>query len=250
LRIYFLGTGGAGGPPNRARNCFLVESRNARLLLDIGEGCSWRLTRLGLGLCDIDLIYISHQHPDHWSGLHDLMVRGLINGCKKVTIASQVEVLGNLEGLISSYAPIEFKSSIKFLGLENEYTFKGLVIRTVKSYHTVPTYGVTISYDGVVVYYTADTRLGPNILNALSNADLVIHEATLPDGLEELAYDKGHATVSQAIMQSKHMKEGSILAITHLSIESEKQLLSSKNHLHPRNGVNIVVPYDLTLISL
>lgn len=53
-------------------NCILVESGELRLLVDAGNTAkkiSEALGELGLSLCDISGIFVTHEHTDHVSGL-------------------------------------------------------------------------------------------------------------------------------------------------------------------------------------
>ncbi len=236
--LTFLGVAGAGGPSRYARSCFLVEGDEARILLDIGEGCGWRLEDYGLTLCDIDYVYISHKHFDHYSGLFDATVRAAINKCNAFRIIAHPAVLPELYGIGVGSVKAETRP------VEGEFAVGDIKVRPVPSCHTVPTYGVIVETNGLKIYYTADTRLCDSIVNTASYADLVLAEATIPDGLEDIAREHGHMTVSQAFSLKNYMSEESILAIIHRSIESEKQLIRAGL---PRG---VVIPSDYSRISL
>src|SRR5918997_351920 len=60
LSIFFAGTAGSVPTPRRGLP--------AILLLDCGEGTQHQLLR-SVGLPDLDAIFISHLHLDHWLGL-------------------------------------------------------------------------------------------------------------------------------------------------------------------------------------
>ena len=47
--------------------------------------------------------------------------------------------------------------------------------------------------------YSGDTLPCENLVEGGKNATLLIHEATMEDGLEEMAHAKGHSTIGQAI---------------------------------------------------
>ena len=249
LRVYFLGTGGAGGPSNRAHNCFIVESKECRLLIDFGEGCSWRLEELGLTLCDIDLVYISHKHIDHWVGLFDSSVFALSKGCKSFNVLAHDDVLNDLSNLVTNTLPLEISRNVKFKIIHDKLTIHDLMLEVIPSCHPVPTYGLIISDRDSTIYYTADTSVYEGLINGLKRADLVIHEASLPDELSLLAKQKGHTTVSQALSQTRYMKSGAIIALVHLTTQSLKQLISGKV-IVPQNNVKVIVPQDGTVLMI
>ncbi len=246
MRIYFIGTAGAGGPPGRARASLLIESKSARVVLDFGEASSWRLHQLGLTLRDIDLIYVSHEHLDHWGGLFDAAVMALARGgLSKLRVATHESLVSIIESLIKPTLPREIRDSTEFLGIGRELRIGDLRISPVKSRHTVPTYGVVVSSGDSVIYYTSDTAQTEEVIKVAELADLVIHEATLPGGMEELARFKGHSTVDEVIKLS--MRVNGIVATFHLSIESEDYVLRKLSSI---NSKKLIVPNDLTVIEL
>jgi ribonuclease Z len=72
LSIAFLGTGGSVPTARRATACLLVMRGGDRLLFDCGEGSQRQMHR-SLGLVQLDEIYITHLHLDHYLGLPGLL---------------------------------------------------------------------------------------------------------------------------------------------------------------------------------
>ncbi len=68
LSLFFAGT--AGSMPTAARGlpAILVRAGGDQLLFDCGEGTQQQLLR-SVGLPDLDAIFITHFHLDHWLGL-------------------------------------------------------------------------------------------------------------------------------------------------------------------------------------
>jgi ribonuclease Z len=66
--LLFLGTG--PGTPVGGRFCSscLVQSGEARVLVDAGEPCSQRLVSAGVSAADLDAVLITHGHSDHIGG--------------------------------------------------------------------------------------------------------------------------------------------------------------------------------------
>jgi len=46
----------------------LVETPKAKIVFDLGRGCLRTLTELGVSVHDIDVLCLSHLHPDHVAG--------------------------------------------------------------------------------------------------------------------------------------------------------------------------------------
>jgi ribonuclease Z len=69
---------------------------------------------------------------------------------------------------------------------------------------------------GRKVTYTGDTRPFKELTKLAKNADLLIHDATLDDGLTARAKEDGHSTPSQAARGAKKAKAKQ-LVLTHIS---------------------------------
>ena len=56
-------------------NCYYIGNKNEAVLIDAGLSCretEKRMKRLGLDICSVKAIFISHEHADHISGLRVL----------------------------------------------------------------------------------------------------------------------------------------------------------------------------------
>ncbi|MSO41567.1 MAG: ribonuclease Z [Solirubrobacterales bacterium] len=72
LSIVFFGTGGSVPTARRATACVLVRRGGDRLLFDCGEGSQRQMVG-STGLVQLDEIYITHFHADHYLGLPGLL---------------------------------------------------------------------------------------------------------------------------------------------------------------------------------
>jgi ribonuclease Z len=72
LSLVFLGTGGSVPTARRATACVLVRRGGERLLFDCGEGAQRQMHR-STGLVQLDEIYLTHYHADHYLGIPGLL---------------------------------------------------------------------------------------------------------------------------------------------------------------------------------
>ena len=72
LSLFFAGTAGSLPSARRGLPAVLVRRGGDRLLFDCGEGTQRQLTR-SVGLLDLDTVFITHFHADHWLGLPGML---------------------------------------------------------------------------------------------------------------------------------------------------------------------------------
>ena len=68
LSLFFAGTAGSVPTARRGLPAILLRAGGERILFDCGEGTQQQLLR-SVGLPELDAIFITHFHLDHWLGL-------------------------------------------------------------------------------------------------------------------------------------------------------------------------------------
>jgi ribonuclease Z len=72
LSLFFAGTGGSVPSARRGLPAILARIGGDRLLFDCGEGTQRQLVR-SIGLLDVDCVFVTHFHADHWLGLPGML---------------------------------------------------------------------------------------------------------------------------------------------------------------------------------
>ena len=72
LSVFFAGTAGSVPSARRGLPAVLIRRGGEKLLFDCGEGTQRQLLR-SVGLVDLDSIFITHFHADHWLGLPGML---------------------------------------------------------------------------------------------------------------------------------------------------------------------------------
>src|SRR5947207_14023946 len=79
LSVLFLGTAGSMPTVQRAPTSLLIRRGGDRLLIDCGEGSQRQLLR-SVGLPDIEHVFLTHYHADHFLGLPGMMKTFALRG--------------------------------------------------------------------------------------------------------------------------------------------------------------------------
>ncbi|XP_042361734.1 zinc phosphodiesterase ELAC protein 2 isoform X2 [Plectropomus leopardus] len=227
--VVFLGTGSALPMKTRNVSGTLVNiSPSQAVLLDCGEGTFGQLCRhygdaVDEALSKISTVFISHMHADHHTGLllllyqreralttlgkefspiylvgpWDMMtwLKQYHNHCQRILqhvlhIPSNTLCDGAKEPKPWMISYIE--AMLKMNDLEK---FQTCTVR-----HCRNAYACSFTHQsGWKVAFSGDCMPCDAFVHIGKNATLLIHEATLEDGLEEEAVEKRHSTTSQAI---------------------------------------------------
>jgi ribonuclease Z len=80
LDVVFLGTSGSAPTAQRATSATLVRRGGDRLLIDCGEGTQRQLLRSDVGLIDLEEVFLTHFHADHYLGLPGMLKTFALRG--------------------------------------------------------------------------------------------------------------------------------------------------------------------------
>jgi ribonuclease BN (tRNA processing enzyme) len=161
----------------------LVRTGDAAFLLDCGFSIPPRVWQNVNDPNEIDAVYISHAHADHFFGMPALLGRFWEDGrTKPLTIISQTGVLDNIRvALELGYRGLatRFKYDMKFVTAEQDKTLDthGARLSFGETRHAVPNLAVRVEADGQVLCYSGDGMFLDASRRLYRAADLVIHEA-------------------------------------------------------------------------
>lgn len=80
LDVVFLGTAASAPTAQRGPAAVLIRRGGERLLFDCGEGTQRQLQRSSVGLPDIEEIFLTHYHADHFLGLPGMLKTFALRG--------------------------------------------------------------------------------------------------------------------------------------------------------------------------
>ena len=86
LDLVFLGTSASMPTAQRAPAAFLIRRGGERLLFDCAEGTQRQLQRSTVGLPDLETVFLTHFHADHYLGLPGMLKTFALRGRAKAEL--------------------------------------------------------------------------------------------------------------------------------------------------------------------
>ena len=195
-----------GGPAIRPGSnmptSMLVQMGGMNILVDAGLGASRGVCDQGVALSQIDLILITHLHSDHYLELGPLFHTAWTSGLKR-----PIPVIGpaglrhywrhfvksmafDVELRIHDEGRCDFASLCTLQTIEEGTIFShnGLRIEAMRNEHPPigESFALRLESDGKRLVLSGDTAFMPEMIEFAKDADLLVHEALLPDGVEAL----------------------------------------------------------------
>ena len=148
LDIIFIGTAGSAPSAARGLPSLLVRRGGERLLFDCGEGTQRQLLRSGVGLIELEEVFITHFHADHVLGLPGMMKTFALRGRER-----PLTVYGppGLSALFKALRPIvgrtDYELSLVEFEPNQELERDGYRIAAFETMHRVPAFGYALVED-------------------------------------------------------------------------------------------------------
>jgi ribonuclease BN (tRNA processing enzyme) len=202
LELTVIGSGTGVPSLRRGAPCLAVKAAGRLLVLDLGAGSLRSLLRLGFDFSAIDLLALTHLHPDHVGDLIPflfatryslgytrrepfrlLAARGFARFHHRLNeaFAGWVEPPPGLMDLreLAPDAPDEVREA-------------GLLIRSAPTNHTEGSLAFRVEAEGRSLVYSGDTDESDSLVDLARGADLLVLEAANPFKVP------GHLTPAEA----------------------------------------------------
>lgn len=200
-RIVILGSAAAVNDAKHDYTHFLlIGERDAPVLVDAGSNPLGKIKDLGIDDDALQDVILTHFHPDHVSGIPNMMMHMWLLGRKSpLRVYGLHHCINRTEEMMAAHGwrewpeffPVAFhrvSERRRAPVMEND-DFRILAWPVD---HFVPTIGLRIEnkLTGRVLAYSCDTAPTPSLLELAEGADILLHEAAGPP--------PGHSTARQA----------------------------------------------------
>jgi ribonuclease Z len=297
LDVVFLGTSASTPTAKRALAATLVRRGGERLLFDCAEGTQRQLLRSDVGLVDLEEVFLTHYHADHYLGLPGMLktfsLRGrelpltiygprglhdLVSSLRRIfgRLAYPLEVVELAAGatlprdgyrletfavdhgvtavgyaLVEDVRPGRFDVEAATAlgvpdGADRGRLQRGEAVELADGTTVTPDQVLGDARPGRKVVLSGDTAPAASVVEAATEADLLVHEATFLADERERARETRHSTAGEAALVAREARVR-LLALTHLSTRYfGHEVVDEARQLFP----DTVVPRDFDVVEI
>ncbi len=203
MKLIVLGSGTC--VPSLKRNApgYYLEAKDCKILIDCGSGTLLQLERAGKSYKNIDAVFITHKHPDHFADLMPLI--HALRATPKFKRRKDLFLVG--PGGFSEYydkaivsvmgRPRDF--SIHIIEIEDKLDLEPFHVFSTKTVHSEDSIAYRFEEEGKSVIITGDADYDQGIIELSKNADLLIIDCSFPDSMKT----QGHLSSKECGLVAK-----------------------------------------------
>jgi ribonuclease BN (tRNA processing enzyme) len=228
MRLTIIGCGDAFGAGGRLQTSFHLHSADSTVLIDCGVTSLIGMRQLGIRPNDVDTVFVSHLHGDHFGGLPWLLVDAIYvsNRARPLTVTGPKGIEARFRTAAEALYPNITTASRGFDLRFVEYTERmpltvgGVTVTPYEVKHPsgAPPYALRFAIDGKAVAFTGDTGWVEALCEVAQGADLFISECfqydlVLPIHLDYATIDANYTRLGAKRVLLTHMGEAMLANI-------------------------------------
>jgi ribonuclease BN (tRNA processing enzyme) len=192
MHLQFVGCGDAFGSGGRFNTCFHLVGRKVNALIDCGATSLVSMNKLAINRNDVDTIFISHFHADHFGGLPFFILEAnyVLKRDKPLTVVGPPGLKNRFAELMETDFPGSKTLELRFaltlreleIGKRSEVGYLQVTpFHVVHDERAGPCLGFRFDIEGKVIAFSGDTEWTDTLIELGHNADLFICEAYTRD---------------------------------------------------------------------
>jgi len=147
LSLFFAGTAGSVPTARRGLPALLLRAGGDQILFDCGEGTQQQLLR-SVGLPELDAVFLTHYHLDHWLGLLGTLKTFDLRGRERpLAIYGPPGLRALMTAMKPAYGRVSYPLALEELDPHEEVRFGGYMISPFSVEHRVRAYGYAFVED-------------------------------------------------------------------------------------------------------
>jgi ribonuclease BN (tRNA processing enzyme) len=192
MKLTILGCNTYEAVADNSCSGYLIEADNKNIIFDFGRGSFNNLLKTNVDYRDIDAIFISHLHADHYADLVLLLhvciyePKGM-SRYKELNIYIPKGTKKNFDFIIKGFNyDLDFtKTKINFIEYEEkkEIIIGNLIVKAYLVNHSdkIDCYGFRLEFGNKIFSYTGDCSFNESLINITNNADLLLIDSSDSD---------------------------------------------------------------------
>lgn len=247
MKLTFLGSGGgrfSAISQRRMTGGFRIDNLSGKNYhIDPGPGALVRTYQFGLDPRNINGVFVSHAHTDHYNDA-EILIEAMTKGMTKRngTIIGSPSVLGGYQKwgpCISKYHQSMSDKLVLKAGEVSE--LDGFTIKGTKTFHgDLAGVGFQIDYKGFKISYTSDTAYFDELVDYHKGSDILIASVLRP-GIKSI---NGHMSTFNFIDLVKGVKP-KVAIMTHLGLKMlASNPLTEAKKVNKETGVKTVTAFN------
>ncbi|MFZ5797111.1 MAG: MBL fold metallo-hydrolase [Desulfobulbus sp.] len=249
MKLSFLGVGEACDPDHGNTSFQVVTANGVHLLCDCGFTIPHTYFAASRDGEQLDLVWISHFHGDHFFGMPLLLLRLWEMGRRRpLTICGQrgvgEQIMKAMELAFSGFAE-KLSFEVRFVEVDpgRPHTVAGLTMRTVETVHGQRNLGLFLDDGEKKLYYSGDGRPTTEVVDLVRHSDLAVHEAFKLN--DEFSY---HGSITGCLQLAEKSGVRS-LALVHLERNFRRDESQTINTILQRNS-HLILPVRGTELEI
>ncbi len=214
MKLTILGSGTCVPSLERSSPANFLKILNTEIIIDFGPGTMHQLLKAKIDYKTIDVVCLTHFHPDHASELHSF-IQALnwtpnFKRKKDLILIGPVGFKNFFKNTINSN-PLSDSYKIKIKEIRNYLAFNGFKVKCVKTIHNQESIGYKFIEKTKSIVITGDCDYDLNLIKFSKNSNLLLTECSFPNDLKM----KGHLVPKECGEIAKQANVGK-LVLTHL----------------------------------
>jgi len=220
----------------RTRTSAFLENKINKILIDAGPDIRSQMIRESIS--EIDTIFLTHWHADHYSGLGEFEFYIRLHTREPLSLYMPGSAVGEFERVYPDLKDIFRIIPWKF---QQKYTFADISITPLPANHGIETAGFLVESGNSRIAYFPDTAGLPDAcVTALQEVDYLFCDATLHG---ENWFPDSHMTVEQAVALS-HAVKAKKTFLTHLAMHYSTPVTTAELIEELKDEPDIYIAYD------
>jgi len=249
MKLHILGSGTCVPNIRRGSSGYALELAKSTILLDCGNGTTWKLGMVGIDYLMVDHIFITHFHPDHTADIIPFLFATKYPHPSR--LREKPLVIWGPKGFLELYSAL--KSAYHdwivpdFLTVK-EMNEKPVIMEDFRliandTLHTENSIAYRIESNGKSIVYSGDTGYTENLIELARDTDLLLIECSFPDELKFHA----HLTPSEVGKIGRASRAKKII-LTHLYSDCDD--IDIVSQVKEYVDVEVILAEDLMQIDI